>query len=649
MDNKYQVLLENLMDGFAYCKLLVNNQGRPVDYVFLEVNQAFLKMFDISKNSVINKCVTEVFSGIDNSTFGLLEFYEEVAIKGKSIGIQKFSKTLNKWYQISAYSIERGYFATTYQDITELKKAEEEQCRFFNLANDMFAIISFGGYFLEVSPAWEKILGYSRDEIIDKHISEFIHPEDLEKTLQVVKERFSGGSPITNFRNRYISKTGNYRWLSWNSSILPSEGLIYATIRDITAIKYYEDKLSQSEESYRALVEASPYGIVVVENNIIQYVNKATVLISAADSDTALLEKSIFDFLPKEYHRLINRRIKNILINPNKKNIAGELTLVNLEGVFIDFEVTGIKVPYKKTTALMLIIRDISSRKQTEELKQYLEEKKKSLDKVIECDRIKTDFFSNISHEFKTPLNVILGTLQLLNLYLQHDIVQVDTKLQKKFDIMKQNCYRLLRLVNNVIDITRIDAGYYEIQLANYDIVAIIKAISYSVKEYIEGKGLILDFYSNTTSKIIACDPDKMERIFLNLISNAIKFTKPGGKIEVAISAGINCIEVSVKDNGIGIPTEKQEAIFDRFMQLDKSLTKSYEGSGIGLSLVESLVKMHNGRINVKSQEGIGSEFIVELPYVTIPDEIMAVGEVAATFDCPVERINIEFSDIYIK
>jgi len=647
MENKYRLILENLMDGFAYCKMIIDNYGRPVDYVFLEVNQAFLELFNLRTKLVINQASEDVYVGLDSGTAGLLIFFSEAAKAGRSIKIEKYFKAIGKWLLITAFSIEEGCFVATYKDITYYKNSEEEHWKFFQLANDMFGILNLQGLFVELSPSWEKLLGYSRDEMLNKHFSEFLHPDDLDKTFKAFNAKVVGEPIADNFRNRYRARDGSYKWLSWNCYVIPEEGLIYATIRDITSIKFYEDRLIQSEERYRALVEASPFGIVVVEDYHIQFANEAALKLSEASSAVDMVNKSIFDFIPKDLHRLVKRRLKHILNKKDNTGLSGELSLITKVGLYSDFEVTCLRIPSEKN-AIMIIIKDLSIRKHAEELRLYLEEKNKSLDKVMEYDRLKTDFFSNISHEFKTPLNVILGTLQLLNLYLQQDTIQVDLNLKKKFSMMRQNCYRLLRLVNNVIDITRIDSGYYEMQLANYDIVAIIKAISYSVKEYIEGKGIIFDFQTNASSRIIACDPDKVERIFLNLISNAIKFTRPGGKIEVAIVADNNKIKVSVKDTGIGIPKDKQDTIFNRFIQLDKSLTKSYEGSGIGLSLVESLVRMHNGKISVISQEGVGSEFIVELPYVTINEEIMSVGEAAAAFDCPVESINIEFSDIYI-
>ncbi len=279
---------------------------------------------------------------------------------------------------------------------------------------------------------------------------------------------------------------------------------------------------------------------------------------------------------------------------------------------------------------------------------KLIKENKRLLEETIEYDRLKTEFFSNISHELKTPLNIIFSTTQLLPLYIKNDNENFEsTKINKHINIMKQNCYRLLRLVNNLIDITKIDSGFVELNLQNKNIVEIIENITLSTVEYAESKSRTIIFDTNVEEKIMAFDPEQMERIILNLISNAVKFTKPNDKIEVRIYDGLDNIIISVEDTGIGIPKEKQEMIFERFRQVDGLLHRRHEGSGIGLSLSKSLIEMHGGKISVKSECGKGTEFIIELPVKTITEEedIHIVNDFSEQTN--IEKIHIEFSDIY--
>lgn len=272
------------------------------------------------------------------------------------------------------------------------------------------------------------------------------------------------------------------------------------------------------------------------------------------------------------------------------------------------------------------------------------EEKEQLLNKILEYEKLRTNFFANISHELRTPLNLIFSAHQMMNLSL--DKAELKREEIKRYShIIRQNCYRLIRLISNLIDITKIDAGYYEISLQNHNIVQIVEDISLSVAEYAKSKNMELVFDTDLEELIIACDPDKIERVMLNLLSNAVKYTPPNGSIRVTLFRRDGYVVISVKDSGIGIPEEKQEIIFERFIQADHSTTRNREGSGIGLSLVRSLVELHKGRVSLNSRYGQGSEFFIELPEVTC--EAGACGEVHSRND-HVERINIEFADIYM-
>jgi signal transduction histidine kinase len=210
---------------------------------------------------------------------------------------------------------------------------------------------------------------------------------------------------------------------------------------------------------------------------------------------------------------------------------------------------------------------------------------------------------------------------------------------------MKQNCFRLLRLVNNLIDLSRFDSGYLKLNLSNQNIVSIVEDITLSVASYIEGHGVSITFDTDCEEKIMAVDIDKIERIILNLLSNSTKFTDKGGSIFVNMSDLGEKIAISVRDTGIGIPQDKLNSVFDRFSQVDKTLTRNKEGSGIGLSLVKTLVEMHGGTIQINSVEGAGCEVCIELPAGTVEYETPSGDLLIARSN--VEKINVEFSDIY--
>jgi two-component system, OmpR family, phosphate regulon sensor histidine kinase PhoR len=281
--------------------------------------------------------------------------------------------------------------------------------------------------------------------------------------------------------------------------------------------------------------------------------------------------------------------------------------------------------------------------------KRYILESKLKLEtanhKLREYEKLRTDFFANISHEFKTPLNVIYSAQQMIDNSMVKE-VDIYSKVNKYTHMIKQNCYRLIRLIGNLIDITKIDAASFEVDLTNNDIVNVVENITLSVAEYIENKGIELVFDTEFEEKLIACDPENIERMILNLLSNAVKFTEKDGSILVYIYAKDSNVCISVKDSGIGLNEDMKGLIFDRFIQVDKSTKRKREGSGIGLSLVKSLVEMHGGTITVESKLGEGSNFIISLPDKRVENSKLktVIKDAESNY---IERIGIEFSDIY--
>ncbi|MBL4935322.1 HAMP domain-containing histidine kinase [Clostridium sp. YIM B02515] len=264
----------------------------------------------------------------------------------------------------------------------------------------------------------------------------------------------------------------------------------------------------------------------------------------------------------------------------------------------------------------------------------------------LEENKLKTEYFANLSHELKTPLNIILGSMQLIELHMLNGRIQdSENILEKYINNMKQNALRLLRLINNIIDLTKIDANELYVEFHNYDIVDIVKNVAKSIESYARIKSVNINFYSQIESQVIACDADKIERILLNLLSNALKFTNENGNIDISIKKIAEKISICVEDDGIGIHKEKLKTVFKRFRKVDKSFTRNRQGSGIGLSIVKSLVELHNGTISAESEYGKGSRFIIQLPSIML-DEENNVNLYSKFQDGIIERVRVEFSDL---
>jgi signal transduction histidine kinase len=271
-----------------------------------------------------------------------------------------------------------------------------------------------------------------------------------------------------------------------------------------------------------------------------------------------------------------------------------------------------------------------------------IDEVNRELEKLL---LTKEEFIANISHELKTPLNVIFSAVQLIQLYCYNGSLDENREIIIEYiESMKLNTYRLSKLVNNIVDSSKIKAGVFKLNLSNNNIVVVVENIVMSVVDFSKSKGINIIFDTDIEEKVIACDPENIERVMLNLISNAIKFSNEGKEIFVKIQEKGEFLEISVKDYGIGIQESYIDLIFDRFKQVNKSLSRSAEGTGIGLNLTKCIIELHGGDIFVNSEIGIGSEFTFTLPSKIVTGEKALLNNI---FKNKNELVQLEFSDIY--
>jgi two-component system, sensor histidine kinase ChiS len=242
-------------------------------------------------------------------------------------------------------------------------------------------------------------------------------------------------------------------------------------------------------------------------------------------------------------------------------------------------------------------------------LRNQLKLEKVTTDSLRNLDQLKSHFFANISHEFRTPLTLILGQIESVM------TSGIDIKEKGKLQVANRNAKRLLTLINELLDLSKLEAGSMELAATRQNMVSFLKSLFFSFESLTSGKNIDLIFESEADHIAVSFDSDKMEKVFYNLVSNAYKFTPKNGKITVSVGIERDAkVVVRVKDTGIGIPEDRLPHIFDRFYQVDTSSTREYEGTGIGLALARELVLLHKGEITVSSNEGAGSEFVISLP-----------------------------------
>lgn len=258
------------------------------------------------------------------------------------------------------------------------------------------------------------------------------------------------------------------------------------------------------------------------------------------------------------------------------------------------------------------ILRHLVNQK-TMKLNNQLEENKRLSRELIENEKFKNNYFVNLFHELRTPINVIVSTVQLINSFIKNKNMSYE-KFSQYMDIISKSCDNLLKIINDIIDSSKIETGKYKIHKKNNDIVYIVEEAALNMSKFIEEKGLSLIIDPDMEELIISCDETEIERCIINLLGNAVKFTEEGGEIRVYIKEIEDSIEITIEDTGIGISQEDQEFIFKRFSQVENSGSIKVSSSGIGLTLVKYIVELHGGYVKLESELNRGSKFTIGIP-----------------------------------
>jgi PAS domain S-box-containing protein len=519
---------------------------------------------------------------------------------------------------------------------------EKEMCfdDIFNYSAIGMAVVGVDGSIMRGNQSLSKILGYSCAELKGLYSKDITYEGDMDMTLKGIEELLSEKKNSFQVEKRYCNKNGHVVWAIVNISLIRNKKqkplYFVLQVQDVTSYKTLQNELIKSNEKYKTLLNSydnsiaeldKEYRYVVANQHVVDTINHQT---NKNFTLSTIIGQKFKDIYPTIYNSEIFKIYKYVMDTRKSKHDIVEYT--NSKGRTEWYELNITPSP----EGILVIANDITDRVKDHQI----------MKETIELDRLRTEFFANLSHEFRTPLNIILSSNKMLL-----DAVNNQEGLTKDYAVKylrasKQNCYRLLRLINNIMDITKFDSGFLHSNLQCWNIINVVEEIAQSIVEYAKNKNIDMIFDTDVEEKYIMCDADKIERVMLNLLSNAIKFTHNGGTIEVKIFDKNDSIEIIVKDNGIGIPEDKLNLIFDRFRQVDKSLTRNQEGSGIGLSLAKVFVEMHKGTIEVFSTKGKGTTFLVKLPTNNscILDEIAISKQIC---DSKIEKVNVEFSDIY--
>lgn len=388
--------------------------------------------------------------------------------------------------------------------------------------------------------------------------------------------------------------------------------------------------IEKSEKRYYDVVQAFSKGLLLFENNFLIYSNYDNECYY--ERDPSLYKRN--DLM--ELSTIISKITGKIIPKDEEiQDFTTEIVITDENGEKRNLEIYLVKIYGNKK---ILVFNDI-----TDIIKKRREIV--NIEKKIKDENIKEEFYSNISHELRTPINVIYSALQLNDIYLNSNEI---TKINKNNEIIKQNCLRLIRTISNFIDSNKLNEGFLEVDKKIYNVVEIIENIVLACDYYMKLRNINLIFDPEREEIKFLCDKGQIERIMLNILSNSLKYGKDNGHIYVTVNIkDYSSIVIKVVNDAEAIPEDRRKDIFEKFTKVNSSLSRTSEGSGLGLFLTKGLVRNHNGEISISTGIKYGNTFKIVFPYDKSIECEEAISTVGLKINPLEEKVDIEFSDIY--
>jgi PAS domain S-box-containing protein len=609
------------------------NKPAPLNITDESLNEMITEVVSLKKSlndasfGAIPKVIDKAFgsfTGIDR--YIGLSYVVSGEIYGTTLfGLKQSQSTpsmelLKSFANIIAVSLQRRRAEDT------LKISEEKFRVLIHNQGEGVGVVDLNEIFIFANPAAEEMFGVKPGQLLNRSLLDFI-PE-LQRPIVKRESEKRAKEEKSTYEVDIIRPGGEKRTVLITATPQYNKDRkltgTFGVFRDITERKIMEQKIIESEAYYRTLIDISPDGIIIadLEGNV-SYGSFKALEIFGIPPDGKVIGTSVLKWVAPDYQLTVMERISEI-IRGNISPETREYKLMKFDGSIFWGELSSSPLidTNGSPAAIMMVCRDISFRKQAEE------ELIKAKDKAEESDRLKTAFLHNISHEIRTPMNAIIGFSSMLG------DPQLDKESQKSFvDTITQSSNHLLSIVTDIIEISNIEAGLIKPSTSIICVNDVMRDLHKIYLQKISEKGIEFKISTLLTDREarISTDSAKINQVLSSMLSNAIKFTS-AGQIVMGYTRLGNYLEFYVKDTGIGIPADQQERIFDRFYQVENSISRQYEGTGLGLSISKAFVELLGGKIWLTSNPGSGSTFFFTIPYNNIV-------EIPETLIIPVERL----------
>ena len=668
---KYRLLFENPITGFAYHRIIVDAAGNAVDYIFLEINDTFEHFTGLERKNIIGRKVTDIFDMSDENIRGAVEGfikkYGEIALKGGNERIERYSPADKRWYDVYVYSPVCGYFATVLLDITGRKQAEAElfkSSRFLlssiNSIESPIAIIDETGTIVHTNAAWnsmkDKSPFFGPEFVPDRNFFESCSALKFEKTKNA-PDILNGIFMVISGKREHYHDEYRYKggWFGIKVTNFEAGGAKAVIIHEnITDRKKNEEYMKINESRLETLLKMNNMAGAQGER-IFEFALSEALKLTGSESGVIVLfdgeerpinswvfpddegrrrrtadENARFDVekCPQCSEGLKKRR--TVVSNEVPENGSGvsrfiSVPVLDAGRIAAIFAVSNKPGEYecfdqRQLELLAIEIWRLIKRKDAEQVLRDANEKLKKL------DGLKTDFLSMVSHELRTPLTSMIGFTNIIKKKLENVVAPLiddnDAKQKKAFgqisgniDIIISEGERLAELINNVLDITKLESGKTEWKMQEVSAAELINGAVRATNSFIESRGLDVAVDIEKDVPPVMGDFNKLLQVVINLISNAVKFSETG-IITCRARLAEPFVVISVADDGIGIRPENLSKIFEKFKQIDDPLHSKHvkSGTGLGLPICRQIVEYHEGRIWAESEPGKGSVFSFSIP-----------------------------------